>query len=208
MSAPAKPRRLARAWRLVGPARWYLEQDHLLLADQHWWTVDYRRFYYSDIQSVTVWPRPRPIWRFAGAPALAALFTWPAAVLFLLVARHGFRAWPHVGWVAAGEAGLVAAAVGLLEALAGPFVHTRIVTRYSRFETPLVHRWRRAERALRVLAPLLAATQSAEQESAGPRGTTPEPTPTVAAEPAAPGSMPAQMTGTELPARTVEAAGR
>lgn len=157
-----RPRRLSRVHRVLGPATWYLESDHILLADQSGFVVYYRRFYYSDLRAVAVWPRARRGWRFAGAPALAALagligFGIPAAL-----ARNA--------WVVCVPMAVFALLMLAYQGVAGPFAGTRITTLYSTCATSLVPRWRIADRILERLQPYLAAAQA---PIAGGAATTP-----------------------------------
>lgn len=141
-------RRLSHVRRPLGPVDWYLEADHLLAADQRGFQVQYRRFYFSDIRSVIIWPNHN-LWVRLGIEAgIAGLFAW----MFRLL--HAYNA--------AGVTVALVAAVMLVELGLGHRASARIETEHSTYTAPLVGRWRRAERVLGQLARHVpAATPSA-----------------------------------------------
>ncbi|MGH9482608.1 MAG: hypothetical protein ACRD1L_11020 [Terriglobales bacterium] len=142
--------RLSRVWRPLGPVSWYLEADHLLAADQRWFNLQYRRFYYEDIRSVVVW-RTHAIWiSLAIEGALGGVATW--------------LAWLWRGTAVAGVAAAATAALLAVEVSAGPRAQARIETQYSSYRTPMVRRWRQGQAVLtqidaRVSLPAKAAAE-------------------------------------------------
>ncbi|HEX8878993.1 MAG TPA: hypothetical protein VF749_03140, partial [Candidatus Acidoferrum sp.] len=49
-------RKISRVGSLMGATKWYLSEDCLLAAKRVMYTVEYRRFYLRDLESITVWP--------------------------------------------------------------------------------------------------------------------------------------------------------
>lgn len=144
-------RRLSHVRRVLGPLDWYLQDDHLLAANQRWFQRQYRRFYYNDIQTVTIWPNRR-LWLRLGIEAgVAALAAW----IFWLTHL------PAVAEVIVGTA-----AVGMMAELAlGHRANACITTAQSTFTAPLVNRWGSAEGVLHELAQRLPQTQAEESRS-------------------------------------------
>ncbi|HXR97024.1 MAG TPA: hypothetical protein VN709_04190 [Terriglobales bacterium] len=121
-----------RRWR--GPVDWYLESDHVLAADQRGFERHYRRFYYEDIRSVTVWPTGA----LAAHLLLEVLATFLVATLAWL--QHSLRVVDIA--VALGVAAMVT------EMALGQRTMACIETVHSTFQAPLANRWRGAERVL------------------------------------------------------------
>ena len=130
----SKRLRLSHVHRWRGPVDWYLEADHLLASDQRGFDRHYRRFYYEDIRSVTVWP--------TGAMAAHLLLEALATFLATSVAwsLHSSR------WVELALA--LGAAAMLTEYALGQRTMACIETVHSTFQAPLVNRWRGAARVL------------------------------------------------------------
>jgi hypothetical protein len=146
---------------MSGGTKWYLSEDCLLAAKRVMYTVEYRRFYLRDLESIVVWPNAMWLLR----PILSVL-------LFALL---GLLLWPLWG----AEAGLIFGSLSLLwagwELALGPTARTRVRTTGATVDLAIVARTRRAGR---VLAKIDAAVRAA-------RGETEQPAPAVpAAQPA------------------------
>ena len=72
-------RKISRVGSLTGGTKWYLSVDCLLAAKRMMYSVEYRRFYLRDLDSIVVWPNRIWLWRMA----LAAGLFGPLGVVFL-----------------------------------------------------------------------------------------------------------------------------
>lgn len=149
-------RKISRVGSLSGATKWYLSEDCLFAAKRVMYTVEYRRFYLRDLESVVVWPSRlwllRPI---IPGVLLVAVGVW------LVWLRHwelGALLWRwtdlKTGAIFAG-AGLAWAA---LELALGPTAQARIRTTGAMVDLPLVKRTRRTRQ---VLAKIDAALRAA-----------------------------------------------
>ena len=50
-------RKISRVGSLTGGTRWYLSEDCLLAAKRMMYAVEYRRFYFRDLEYIVIWPR-------------------------------------------------------------------------------------------------------------------------------------------------------
>jgi hypothetical protein len=136
-------RKISRVGSLLGATRWYLSED-CLLASKGNYTVEYRRFYLPDLESIVVWPSR--LW-------LLRLIL-PGALLGALGVSLGV-------WVDS-TTGAIFGGVGLawagLELALGPTAETRIRTTGASVDLALVKRTRRAHK---VLAKIDAAVRAA-----------------------------------------------
>lgn len=157
-------RKLSRIGSLTGGTRWYLSEDCLLAAKRVMYTVEYRRFYLRDLESIVVWPSRawvlRPIIPGVLLGAIGA-WLWHWAIGALLWRWTDFT----TGAVFVGT-GL---AWVLLELALGPTAKTRIRTTGATVDLPLV---KRARRAARVLAKIDVAVRAA-RGGAVPQSLTP-----------------------------------
>ena len=137
-------RKISRVGSLSGATKWYLSDDCLLAAKRVMYTVEYRRFYLRDLESITVWPSRVWILR-------------PIIPLVLFVAL-GNLLWSTVNFTT----GAIFAGLGLawaaLELVLGPTAKSRIKTTGAMVDLPLVPRTRRARK---VLAKIDAAVRAA-----------------------------------------------
>ena len=121
------------------------------------YTIEYRRFYLRDLESIVVWPSRRWWWR---------LFV-PAALL----AAIGASFWVWVDSTAGEVFGGIALAWLALELALGPTAKSSIRTTGTTVDLPLVGRTRRARKILaKIDAAVRASRVVAEQSSASSGG--------------------------------------
>ena len=137
-------RKISRVGSLTGGTKWYLSMDCLLAAKRMMYSVEYRRFYLRDLDSIVVWPNRIWLWRMALAAALfgplgVVFWKWVDTTTGAIIGGVG------LGWVA-------------VELALGPTAGARICTRGTIADLPLVARTRRARK---VLAKIDAAVRSA-----------------------------------------------
>jgi len=149
-------RKISRVGGLTGGTRWYLSEDCLLAAKRVMYTVEYRRFYLRDLESIVVWPNRlwllRPI---VPSVLLGALGVW------LVWWRHwemGALLWRWTDFTTGAIFAGTGLAWALLELALGPTAKTQIRTTGAMVDLPLVKRTRRARR---VLAKIEAAVRGA-----------------------------------------------
>jgi hypothetical protein len=127
-------RKISRVGSLAGGIKWYLSEDCLLAAKRVMYTVEYRRFYLRDLESIVVWPKR--VW------LLRAII--PGSLLLALAALLWQFANSTTGAVF-GVLGLVWAGV---ELALGPTAEARISTTGATVDLPLVKRMRHARKLL------------------------------------------------------------
>jgi hypothetical protein len=137
-------RKISRAGSLSGATKWYLSGDCLLAAKRVLYTVEYRRFYLRDIESIVVWPKRASMW----------LRLIPGALVAALAAVFWFSSRNVTG---ATICGAIACGWGALELALGPTANARIQTTGTSVDLPLV---KRARSARKVLAKINAAIQA------------------------------------------------
>lgn len=164
-------RKISRVGSLAGGTKWYLSEDCLLAAKRVMYTVEYRRFYLRDLESIVVWPNR--LW------LLRVIF--PGSLLLGLAALL----WQLVNSTTGAVFGVLGLAWAGVELVLGPTAEARISTTGATVDLPLVKRMRRARR-------LLAKIDAAVRVARG--GTIEEPAAAVpAAQPAtAPTEMPSE----------------
>ena len=144
-------RKLSRVGSLTGGTKWYLSDDCLLAARRVMYSIEYRRFYLHDLESIVVWPSNAWVWR--------------TIVPGLLFALLGFAFWQWVNFTT----GIIFGSIGLgwlaLELVLGPTAKSRIRTSGASVDLPLVQRTRRAHK---VLAKIDAAVRAAHGATAQP----------------------------------------
>lgn len=126
--------KISRVGNLAGGIKWYLSEDCLLAAKRVMYTVEYRRFYLRDLESIVVWPKR--VW------LLRAII--PGSLLLALAALLWQFANSTTGAVF-GVLGLVWAGV---ELALGPTAEARISTTGATVDLPLVKRMRHARKLL------------------------------------------------------------
>ena len=142
-------RKISRVSTLTGGIKWYLSDDCLLAAKRVMYSIEYRRFYLHDLESIVVWPTQTWIWR-----------------MLILGVVFGFLDFAFSQWANL-TTGAVFGGVGLawvtLELVLGPTAKSRIRTTGADVDVPLVRRTRRARK---VLAKIDAAVRSVRSEVA------------------------------------------
>jgi hypothetical protein len=141
-----------RGW--AGGTKWYLSDDCLLSAKRMMYTVEYRRFYLRDLESITVWPSrmwkvrvilPTAILLAIGAPVWA--FSDDTAIEITIAASFVVLG---LCWLAR-------------ELALGPTAYARIRTTGATVELPLVRRTRRARKVLARIDEAVRAVRAAQQ---------------------------------------------
>jgi hypothetical protein len=151
---PSVFRKISRVGSLTGATKWYLSEDCLLAAKRVMYTVEYRRFYLRDLESITVWPSRawllRPI------------------VCGVLLGGLGAWLWYSVNVAAGAIAGGTGLAWAAMELALGPTARSRIRTSGASVDLPVVKRTRRARKVLAKIdvAVRTARVGAAEQRSA------------------------------------------
>jgi hypothetical protein len=171
-------RKLSRVSTPVGATKWYLSEDCLLAAKRVMYTVEYRRFYLRDLESIVVWPSRlwllRPIIPGVLLVVVGALF-WNL-VNFTSGAIFGGAGLAWIAW----------------ELALGPTAQARIRTTGLTVDLPIV---KRARRARKVLAKIDAAVRAArggaiEQVTVPATGTQPAQPATQTSSEASPAGAP------------------
>jgi len=146
-------RKISRVGSLAGGTKWYLSEDCLLAAKRVMYAVEYRRFYFRDLESIVVWPTRAWLWRLV----LAVVLFGALSIAF----------WQWVDSTAGAIFGGVGLAWVLAELALGPTAGCRIRTTGASVDLPLVARTRRAGKVLaKIDAAIRAARGGAEQPAA------------------------------------------
>jgi hypothetical protein len=127
-------RKISRVGTLTGGTKWYLSEDCLLAAKRVTYTVEYRRFYLRDLESIIIWPNR--IWLLR--PIIPGSVLLALAVLF----------WQLVGFATGAVFGVLGLAWAGVELALGPTAEARISTTGATVDLPLVKRTRRARKLL------------------------------------------------------------
>ena len=144
-------RKISRVGSLTGGTKWYLSDDCLLAAKRMMYTVEYRRFYLNDLESIVIWPSRAWIWRML--------------VPGLLFGVLGIAFWQWVGLTTGAIFGGVGLAWMLLELVLGPTAKSRIRTSGISMDLRLVSRTRRARK---IIAKIDAALRSVRADITEP----------------------------------------
>jgi hypothetical protein len=153
-------RKISRVGSLTGGTKWYLSEDCLLAAKRMMYSVEYRRFYLRDLESIVVWPSRLWLCRLIIPGALFAAF--------------GIGFWQWVNRTAGAILGGVGLACVLLELALGPTAESRIRTTGASVDLPLVARTRRARKALAKIDAAIRAERGAAEQTIAP-GTSAQP---------------------------------
>ena len=144
-------RKLSRVGGLTGGTRWYLSDDCLLSAKRVMYSIEYRRFYLHDLESIVVWP--------------SKVWLWRPIALGLVFGLLGYAFWQWVNFTTGAIIGSVGLAWIALELVLGPTAKSRICTSGASVDLPVVQRTRRAHK---VLAKIDAAVRAARGATAQP----------------------------------------
>ena len=143
-----------RGW--AGGTRWYLSEDCLLSAKRMMYTVEYRRFYLRDLESITVWPSR--MWK------LRVII--PTAILLIIGGLvWGLSNGTTIEITIATIFGALAVCWLARELAMGPTAHALIRTTGATVELPLVRRTRRARKVLARIDEAVRATRAAAQQT-------------------------------------------
>lgn len=138
-------RKISRIGSLSGATNWYLSEDCLLAAKRVMYTVEYRRFYLRDLESVVIWKSRTWLLR--------------PAILGVLLLALGAVLWQSVNLTAGAIAGGAGLAWVALELALGPTAESRIHTTGATVDLPLVKRTRRAGKVLAKIDAAVRATR-------------------------------------------------
>lgn len=144
-------RRISRAGSLTGGTKWYLSDDCLLSAKRVMYSIEYRRFYLHDLESIVVWP--------------STVWLWRPIALGLVFGLLGYAFWQWVNFTTGAILGSIGLAWVALELVLGPTAKSRICTSGASVDLPLVQRTRRAHK---VLAKIDAAVRAVRGATAQP----------------------------------------
>ena len=153
-------RKISRVRSFMGTTKWYLSED-CLLASKGNYTVEYRRFYLRDLESITVWPSR----------------LWPLRLIIpgLAFGILGAMFWYWVDHTT----GTIFTGLGLLwvvwELALGSTAKSRIRTTGASVDMELVKRTRRAYKLLAKIDAAVSAARAGvtEQPSAPVKGPQP-----------------------------------
>jgi len=154
-------RKIAWVRTFTGATTWYLSDDCLLAAKRTAYSVEYRRFYLRDLESVVVWPSRSWLFQLG---FVAVLFT-ALGVLF----------WQWVNLTAGEIIGGVGFLWIALELVRGPSAKSRICTIGSKVDLPLVSRTRRAKKVLGKIDAAVRSGRALIEQSASPSIAPPSP---------------------------------
>jgi hypothetical protein len=149
--------KISRVPSMAGGTKWYLSDDCLLAAKRILYTVEYRRFYLRDLESIVVWPNRLWLLRvIIPAVIFLGIGVWVWALSSVTIAA--IFGVVGLGWIAA-------------ELALGPTASARIRATGATIELPIVRRTRRARKVLArideaVRATRIAATQPATSVAA------------------------------------------
>jgi hypothetical protein len=152
-------RKISRVRSLTGGTNWYLSGDCLLAAKRMMYTVEYRRFYLRDLESVVVWPN--------------RLWLLRLIIPGLLLASLSASLWHWVNFTTGAIFGSVTLAWVLLELALGPTAGSRISTTGASVELPLVKRTRPARKVLARIDTAVRATRAVAVHPVSPASIAP-----------------------------------
>jgi hypothetical protein len=138
-------RKISRVGSLSGGTKWYLSQDCLFAAKRVMFTVEYRRFYFRDLESIVVWPN--------------RLWLLRPIIPGVLLGAVGAALWHWVDFTTGAIFGSAGLAWAALELALGPTTKARIRTTGATVDLPLVKRARRARQVLEKIDAALRAAR-------------------------------------------------
>jgi hypothetical protein len=142
-------RKISRVGSLTGGTKWHLSEDCLLAAKRTMYTVEYRRFYLRDLESIVVWP--------------SRLWLWRLVIPGVLFAALSVAFWQWVDSTVGAIFGGVGLAWAALELALGPTAGSRIRTTGASVDLPLVARMRRARKVLAKIDAAVRAARGVDQ---------------------------------------------
>lgn len=170
--------------------------DHLLVVERDSYNETYKRFYFSDIESISIRRTKRQMHYMIIFSIILALLTWVALV------TTGFERGFTIFWI------IFFLVPFLYNLFRGPTCVTQITTAVQKEELPALRRVRKAER---ILAEIIAEAQAAQglltpdmakirlELQNAPAGAVPPPIPVVAPPPLAVPPPPAPVPPTSSP---------
>jgi len=139
------------AWRL------WLGNDHLLSVKSTWWSEEYRRFYFRDIQAIIILPTQTQ-------SVLNVTFGLPAAICMVLVVTQG------AGWnILFGTLFMIFAGLLAYNLWRGPTAKCTIRTAVQTENLPSLNRLRLAEEVIQRIKPLIEEAQGRLDELQTPQ---------------------------------------
>jgi hypothetical protein len=147
-------RKISRVGSLTGGTKWYLSEDCLLAAKRMMYTVEYRRFYLRDLESIIIWP--------------SRLWLWRLVIPTVLLAALAVSLWQWVNSTVGAIFGGVAVAWVTLELALGPTAGARIRTTGASVDLPLVNRTRRAGTVLAKIDEAVRGARGAIEQPTAP----------------------------------------
>jgi hypothetical protein len=160
-------RKISRVGNLSGGTKWYLNDDCLLAAKRTMYTVEYRRFYLRDLESIVVWP--------------SRIWLLRPAIPFVLFLAFGALFWQLVDLTTGAIVGSIGLLWAVIELALGPTAEARIRTTGAVVDLPVVKRTRRARRLLATIDEAVRAARAGNIEEVATPATPPRP---AVAEPA------------------------
>jgi hypothetical protein len=158
-------RRISRVGSLTGGTKWYLSDDCLLAAKRVMYSVEYRRFYLHDLESIVVWRSKAWVWRLI--------------VPGLLFALLGFASWQWINSTTGAIIGGIGLAGVAIELVLGPTAMSRIRTSGATVDLPVVRRTRRAHKVLAKIDAAVRAARAATAQPSTPQRSSPLAEPSV-----------------------------
>ncbi len=147
-------RKITRVGSLSGGTKWYLSEDCLLAAKRMMYSVEYRRFYLRDLESIVVWP--------------SRLWLWRLVIPGVLFAALGVAFWQWVNSTFGAIVGGLGLAWVVAELALGPTAGSRIRTTGASVDLPLVARTRRARKVLAKIDAAVRAARGVVEQPAAP----------------------------------------
>jgi len=154
------PGRGRRGFALVSAARssLWLGGDHLLAVRRAWVTEEYKRFYFRDIQEISVEEnRTAVLWNYIYGMIAAAI----ALIFWAILRNAGPPSDNLAAWISGGALTGIFLIMLILNLAHGPSCVCRLRTAVQTEELPSLNRVRAAQRAIGLLKPLIEEAQGA-----------------------------------------------
>ena len=137
----------------AGFAKLYLGKDHLLLVNSEFFSESYRRFYYKDIHSISVYK--------SASGLITNCFLIGIISLLLCLAGLGYSYWhwePYLFMAPAIPLALFLIIL-LVNTAKGPTCKTKIITAAQTEELASLHHWWQTHRVLKKILPKIHEAQ-------------------------------------------------